>query len=51
MLSIDIIESKTYRTDPNTKVSLLDLVSPSWDTKKIRYEIKIVHNQILMTKD
>jgi hypothetical protein len=42
MLSIDIIESKTYRTDPNTKVSLLDLVSPSWDTKKIRYEIKSI---------
>ena len=42
MLIIDIIESKPYRTDPNTKISLLDLVSPSWDPRFIRYELKSI---------
>jgi hypothetical protein len=42
MLSIDIIESKPYRTDPNTKISLLDLVSPSWNSSSIRYELKSI---------
>ncbi len=36
MLGIDIIESKSYRTNPNTGVTYLDLVAPSWDTKQIR---------------
>ena len=42
MLSIDIIESKPYRTNPNTKISLLDLVSPSWDTRTVGYELKSI---------
>jgi hypothetical protein len=42
MLTIDIIESKPYRTDPNTKISLLDLVSPSWDTRTVGYELKSI---------
>ena len=42
MLIIDIIESKPYRTDPNTKISLLDLVSPSWDPRFIGYELKSI---------
>jgi hypothetical protein len=42
MLIIDIIESKSYRTDPNTRESLLDLVSPSWDTRTVGYELKSV---------
>jgi hypothetical protein len=42
MLIIDIIESKPYRTDPNTKISLLDLVSPSWDPRYIGYELKSI---------
>jgi hypothetical protein len=42
MLIIDIIEAKPYRTDPNTKISLLDLVSPSWDPKSIGYELKSI---------
>lgn len=42
MLIIDIIESKSYRTDPNTRESLLDLVSPSWDTRTVGYELKSI---------
>ena len=42
MLIIDIIESKPYRTDPNTKISLLDLVSPSWDPRFVEYELKSI---------
>ena len=40
MLIIDIIEAKPYRTNPNTKISLLDLVIPSWDPRFIEYELK-----------
>jgi hypothetical protein len=42
MLIIDIIESKPYRTNPNTKISALDLISPSWNPKNIRYELKSI---------
>jgi len=42
MLIIDIIDAKPYRTDPNTKESLLDLLSPSWDTRTIGYELKSI---------
>jgi hypothetical protein len=54
MLNIDIIDAKPYRTDPNTKISLLDLLSPSWDSKKIGYELKsiaIVSGQTEMRAD
>jgi len=42
MLIIDIIEAKPYRTNPNTKISLLDLVSPSWDPRYVSYELKSI---------
>jgi hypothetical protein len=42
MLAIDIIESKPYRTNPNTKISLLDLLVPSWDTRTVGYELKSI---------
>jgi hypothetical protein len=42
MLNIDIIDAKPNRTDPNTKISLLDLLSPSWDSKNIGYELKSI---------
>ena len=42
MLIIDIIEAKPYRTYPNTKISLLDLVIPSWDPRFIEYELKSI---------
>jgi len=42
MLGIDIIESKSYRTNPNTGITHLDLVAPSWDTKQIRYDLRSI---------
>ena len=42
MLIIDIIEAKPYRTNPNTKISLLDLVISSWDPRFIEYELKSI---------
>lgn len=42
MLIIDIIEAKSFRTNPLTKVSGLDLVSPCWDTRTVGYELKSV---------
>jgi hypothetical protein len=42
MLGIDIIESKSYRTNPNTGITHLDLVSPSWDTRQIRYDLRSI---------
>ena len=42
MLIIDIIDAKPYRTDPNTRISLLDLLSPSWDTRTVGYELKSI---------
>ena len=42
MLIIDIIEAKPYRTNPNTKISLLDLVIPSWDPRFVEYELKSI---------
>ena len=42
MLGIDIIESKSYRTNPNTGITYLDLVAPSWDTKQIRYDLRSI---------
>jgi hypothetical protein len=42
MLGIDIIEAKSYRTNPNTGITYLDLVAPSWDTKQIRYDLRSI---------
>ena len=42
MLIIDIIEAKPYRTNPNTKISLLDLVIPSWDPRFVEYELQSI---------
>ena len=42
MLAIDIIESKSIRTNPNTKVKYLDLVASSWDTKRITYSLRSI---------
>lgn len=40
MLSIDIIESKTYIDYKKTGESILDLVTASWDTSQIQYELR-----------
>jgi hypothetical protein len=42
MLAIDIIESKSLRTNPNTKIQYLDLVTSSWDTKRITYSLRSI---------
>lgn len=40
MLAIDIIESKPLFTNSYTGKTYLDLLSPSWNTKNINYELK-----------
>lgn len=40
MLSIDIIESKPFFTNPNNSERYLDLLAPSWNTRSIKYTIK-----------
>ncbi len=40
MLSIDIIESKPFRTDPKSKETVLDIVSQSWKVKGANFTIK-----------
>jgi len=40
MLAIDIIESKPLFDNPYTGRTYLDLLSPSWNTKNINYELK-----------
>jgi hypothetical protein len=42
MLGIDIIESKPFFTNPKTQIQSLDLVSPSWDTKRIQYSLRSI---------
>lgn len=42
MLGIDIIESKKYKTNPNTKVEYLDLVTSSWNTRRVSYSLRSV---------
>jgi len=42
MLAIDIIESKSIGTNPNTKVRYLDLVTSSWDTRRINYSLRSI---------
>lgn len=40
MLAIDIIESKPLFSNPYTGRTYVDLLSPSWNTKNINYELK-----------
>jgi hypothetical protein len=42
MLGIDIIESKPLFTNPKTQIQSLDLISPSWDTKRIQYSLRSI---------
>jgi hypothetical protein len=42
MLGIDVIESKPFFTNPKTQIQSLDLVSPSWDTKRIQYSLRSI---------
>lgn len=42
MLAIDIIERKPYFTNPNTGESYLDLLSPCWNSRQVRYTIKSI---------
>lgn len=42
MLSIDIIENKSYFTNPNTSERYLDLVTPSWKPRNVKYTIKAI---------
>lgn len=42
MLSIDVIESKGFRLDQKTKSQVLDLVTVSWNTKDINYQLKSI---------
>lgn len=42
MLAIDVIESKGFRLDQKTKSQILDLVTASWDTKDINYQLKSI---------
>ena len=40
MLAIDIIESKPLFSNPYTGRTYVDLLSPSWNTKNINYELR-----------
>jgi hypothetical protein len=54
MLGIDIIESKPLFTNPKTQIQSLDLISPSWVTKRIQYSLRsiaIVTNETEMRPD
>lgn len=42
MLSIDIINDKPFFANPNTGERYLDLLSPSWSPKNVRYSIKAI---------
>ena len=42
MLGIDIIESKPYFTNPNTRVQSLDLLVPSWNTRRVSYSLRSI---------
>jgi hypothetical protein len=42
MLGIDVIESKPFFTNPKTQVQSLDLVSPSWDTRRVQYSLRSI---------
>lgn len=47
MLSIDIIEKKTFRKGKDGK-SILDLIASSWDTKIVQYQLR---NIAIVTDD
>lgn len=42
MLSIDIIEKKSFFTNPNTGQTYLDLVTASWDARQVSYGLKSI---------
>lgn len=42
MLAIDIIEKKSFFTNPNTGETYLDLVTGSWESKNVSYGLKSV---------
>lgn len=42
MLTIDIIENKPYLTNPVTQERSLDILTPSWNTKNIKYSLKSI---------
>jgi hypothetical protein len=42
MLAIDIIDQKPFFTNPNTGERYLDLLAPSWNTRKMKYSIKSI---------
>lgn len=42
MLAIDVIESKGFRLDQKTKSQVLDLVTVSWNTRDINYQLKSI---------
>jgi hypothetical protein len=54
MLTIDIIESKSYFTNPKTAETYLDLTTSSWDPKNVKYTIRaigIVNDETEMRPD
>jgi len=42
MLAIDVIESKGFRLDQKTKSQVLDLVTVSWNTRDINYQLRSI---------
>lgn len=42
MLSIDIIEDKPFFTNPDTQERFLDLLTPSWVSRNVKYSIKAI---------
>lgn len=42
MLAIDIIESKGFKLDSKTNSQIMDIVTPSWNTKEIEYQLKAI---------
>lgn len=40
MLAIDVIESKPYFVNPNTRQQYLDLTVAAWDTRRVQYQLK-----------
>lgn len=40
MLAIDVIESKPYFINPNTRQQYLDLTVAAWDTRRVQYQLK-----------
>jgi hypothetical protein len=42
MLTIDVIEGKPFFTNPQTSERYLDLLTPSWNTRTLRYTLKTI---------